>query len=48
MDLSVIIPVFNTDFILFKKCLNSLIFKNNINYEIIVIDDGSKNKNSII
>lgn len=48
MDLSVIIPVFNTDSILFKKCLNSLIFKNNINYEIIVVDDGSKNKNSII
>lgn len=40
MDLSIIIPVFNTDIECFKRCINSISFKK-IKYEIIVVDDGS-------
>lgn len=48
MDLSIIIPVFNTKIVEFKNCIKSIIDKEkNFCYEIIVIDDGSTEKNSI-
>jgi glycosyltransferase involved in cell wall biosynthesis len=40
-DLSIIIPVYNVDKYL-SKCLDSVLSQKNINYEIIIINDGSK------
>lgn len=42
MELSIIIPVYNTPKEKIEKCIKSVINLENINYEIIVIDDGSK------
>lgn len=39
--MSFIIPVYNTDLILLNRCLNSILVRNEENYEILVIDDGS-------
>lgn len=47
MDLSVIIPVYNTEPQILKRCLNSILELDEVDYEIILIDDGSKIENSI-
>ena len=39
---SVIIPVFNTDIELVKKCLRSIRMQDYRNLEIIIVDDGSE------
>ena len=45
--ISVIIPVYNTEeYIL--RCLNSIASQSFRDYEIIIIDDGSKDKSSDI
>ena len=47
MDLSIIIPVYNTDLETFKNCLESMLnIEKKIVYEIIVVDDGSIEKQS--
>lgn len=46
MDLSIIIPVYNTKSEALKKCIDSIIQIRNIKYEIILVDDGSEEKNS--
>lgn len=47
MDLSIIIPVYNTDGYAFKNCLESILgIDKKIQYEIIVVDDGSINSKS--
>ena len=38
--ISVIVPVFNTGKYI-KKCLNSILSQKNVDYEIIVVNDGS-------
>ena len=43
MKLSIIIPAYNCEAYI-SKCLNSLIEQSNSSFEIIVIDDGSKDK----
>ena len=48
VELSIIIPVYNLQDYL-QNCINSIINQNNLkNYEIILIDDGSKDKSGII
>ena len=48
MELSIIIPVYNTDYQILKQCLESIIKKDqNFLYEIIIIDDGSNRINSL-
>lgn len=42
MLLSIIVPVYNVDFNVFCRCINSIKNTNRFNYEIIIIDDGSK------
>ena len=42
MDLSIIIPVYNTDINLVKRCIQSVINTKDIKYEILFINDGSK------
>lgn len=42
MDLSIIIPIYNTPEDKLKRCLNSIDIPSNILYEIILIDDGSE------
>ena len=47
MDLSIIIPVYNTDEDTFKNCLESILsIDRKISYEIIVVDDGSTESKS--
>ena len=41
MELSIIIPVYNTEINILKRCLNSVLKLVNIKYEILLIDDGS-------
>ncbi|MCI8309561.1 MAG: glycosyltransferase family 2 protein [Clostridia bacterium] len=41
MDLSVIVPVYNTEINILKKCLNSILEIQKMQYEVLVIDDGS-------
>ena len=41
IDLSIIIPIYNVEKYL-KRCINSLLSQNLDNYEIILIDDESK------
>ncbi|WP_242367904.1 glycosyltransferase [Lactobacillus intestinalis] len=40
-DVSFVIPVYNTEIKLLSRCLQSLTEQKNINYEIIIINDGS-------
>ncbi len=40
---SIIIPLYNTDVKLFKRCLNSILELSFNNFECIIVDDGSKN-----
>lgn len=47
IDISVIIPVYNTDKYL-DKCLQSVVNQTFKNIEIIIIDDNSKDKSSVI
>lgn len=42
MDLSIIIPIYNTPLNLLKRCFNSICLSKEIAYEVILIDDGSK------
>lgn len=42
MEISFIIPVYNTPITILKRCIHSIKQITNLNYEIIVIDDGSK------
>lgn len=47
MDLSIIIPVYNTDEDAFKNCLESILsIDRKISYEIIIVDDGSTESKS--
>lgn len=41
VDISVIIPVYNNDNNDILRCINSICYSKNINYEVIIIDDGS-------
>ena len=38
---SFIIPVYNTDSMLLRRCINSIENQNLSNYEIIIVNDGS-------
>lgn len=42
MEISVIIPVYNTDRQDLMSCLESIRTQTFTNYEIIIVDDGSK------
>ncbi len=42
MELSFIIPIYNTPIDALKRCVDSICKLNNVNYEIILVDDGSK------
>ena len=46
MFLSVIVPVYNTNIELFKRCIDSICKINSNNYEVIIIDDGSLDENT--
>lgn len=46
MKLSIIVPVYNTDFKKFKECIDSIERIEGQNYELIIIDDGSLKENS--
>lgn len=43
--ISVVIPCFNTDAILFEECIKSVTQQTYTDIEILVIDDGSEKKN---
>lgn len=45
--ISVIVPVYNTCNYL-KRCIDSIIFSRNSNWEIILVDDGSTDGSSEI
>lgn len=47
MTLSVIIPVFNTELSVLKKCVDSICKIRKYDYEIIIVDDGSVEKKSL-
>ncbi len=47
IDLSIIIPVYNTEQKLLEKCLSSFCGAKNFSYEILVIDDGSREEYQI-
>lgn len=47
MDLSIIIPVYNVEKYL-KKCIDSVLNMNDIDYEIILINDGSTDNSKMI
>ncbi len=44
MDLSIIVPVYNTPIESLSKCFQALKFSEEIKTEIIIVDDGSKNE----
>ncbi len=46
MDLSIIIPVYNTNIESFKRCLFSIMNLKGLKYEVIIVDDGSDKLNS--
>lgn len=48
MDLSVIIPVYNTNISVLKRCVDSIKTNNSLDVEIVIVDDGSKENNSIL
>lgn len=39
--ISIVIPVYNTPIDMFKKCINSLISQTRLDFEVILVDDGS-------
>ena len=47
MDISVIIPIYNVEKYL-KRCLDSVLHQVEITFEIILVDDGSKDSSGII
>lgn len=47
MKLSIIVPVYNVEKYLFK-CLNSILNQDLSNYEVIIINDGSKDNSKVI
>lgn len=47
MDISVIIPVYNTEKFL-ASCIESILRQDNVSLEIILVDDGSKDSSPII
>lgn len=47
MDLSIIIPIYNAEKYL-RKCLESLLEEEEIKYEIILVNDGSKDHSDLI
>lgn len=47
MDISVIIPVYNTEKYL-ASCIESILRQNNVSLEIILVDDGSKDSSPFI
>ena len=47
LQLSIIVPVYNVEKYL-QRCMESLLTQNISNYEIILVDDGSKDKSSEI
>lgn len=49
MEISVIVPVYNTKPIYLRECVNSILHQTlkPHNYEIIIVDDGSTNPNTI-
>lgn len=47
IDISFVMPVYNTNLLRFINCFNSIIKMKNINYELLVIDDGSDFENSL-
>lgn len=47
MELSIIIPVYNTKIEILKRCIDSIVKIQKLNYEVIIIDDGSLNENSV-
>lgn len=47
MDISVVVPVYNTENYL-RKCVDSIINQQNVSIEIILVDDGSTDSSSII
>ena len=47
MLISVIIPIYNTDATYLDRCIRSIVITQKIEYEIIIIDDGSEPHNSL-
>lgn len=47
LQLSIIVPVYNVEKYL-QRCIDSLLNQSISNYEIILVDDGSKDKSSVI
>ncbi len=47
IDLSIIIPFYNTEKNVLKQCLNSVTNYKKLNYEIIIINDGSKKYSNV-
>lgn len=47
MDISVIIPVYNTEKYL-VSCIDSILRQDNVSFEIILVDDGSKDTSPLI
>lgn len=41
MDLSIVIPVYNTPVIGLTRCFDAIQFKKDISFEVIIVDDGS-------
>ncbi len=47
-NLSIIIPIFNTDKALFEECLNSIFSSTLTDFEVVIVDDGSTEEYSEI
>lgn len=47
MRFSIIIPIYNVEAYI-KKCLNSILFQTFLDFEIILVDDGSRDKSGTI
>lgn len=47
MDISVIIPVYNVEHYL-KRCVDSVLYQENVSFEIILVDDGSTDSSGMI
>lgn len=41
-DLSVIVPIYNTPINALERCLQSMLSLGTVDYEVLLIDDGSK------
>ena len=41
-EISVIVPCYNTDIDMLKRCINSILIQTYSDFEIIIVDDGSK------